>query len=244
VNSVHVLPVEVVRHGRRHPVAVEVLSAHHSWFSFSLTVGDLIVGVGTLALAGFTAWLGFSTRASATATQVAVEASEEPFVIATPTSDWAAIKNHPGEPPVLVGTPPPSDINRVTATDGSFVRLKLWNIGHGPAIAVLVHLLDGDNAALLDPLHQDYALPAGGFADIEIPSPKWVPLPGEGELIIYYTHADGRLYVTKSDVDIDGPIVNCKTYERIPPQSIRIGRSAELLARIKRLVAPGTQRSR
>jgi hypothetical protein len=35
----------------------------------SMTLGDLVVGVGTLLLAGFTCWLGFETRASAQAAQ-------------------------------------------------------------------------------------------------------------------------------------------------------------------------------
>jgi hypothetical protein len=65
MNPVHVLPVEIVRHGRHRPVAVEVLSAHHSWFSLSgsLTLGDAIVGAGTLLLAVFTWKLGRATYA-------------------------------------------------------------------------------------------------------------------------------------------------------------------------------------
>jgi hypothetical protein len=223
MNPVHVLPVELVRHGRHHPVAVEVLSAHHSWFSFSLTLGDLIVGAGTLALAGFTAWLGFSTRASAistrasaAATQAAVEASEEPFVIATPIDELKAMpKLTIDENPLEEGTCPPFQIHRVVQGKDSFVRLKLWNIGHGPAIATAVKLMNRDWTDLLGELHQNYALPAGGFADIDIPSPTWVTLTGQGELIIHYIHANGREYLTTSEVDICDPIVKCKTYRRV-----------------------------
>jgi hypothetical protein len=213
MNPVHVLPVEVVR-AAHHAIPVEVLSAHHSWFSISL--GDLAVGVGTLALAGFTAWLGFSTRASATATRAAVESSEEPFVLATPIDKLQAMpKLTIDEDPLEGGECPPFQIHRVIRDQVSFVRLKLWNIGHGPAIATAVQLLDRDGTDLLGELHQHYPLPAGGFADIDIPSPKWVPLTGQGELIIYYAHANGRQYVTTSEVDIGDPIVSCKTYRRI-----------------------------
>lgn len=51
LNAVHVLPVEVVRAGHR-PVPVEVLSPH--LITWTLTVGDVIVGAGTLLLALFT----------------------------------------------------------------------------------------------------------------------------------------------------------------------------------------------
>jgi hypothetical protein len=51
----------------------------------SLTIGELAVGAGTALLALFTAHLGIETRKSAKAAREAVEASEEPFVIATPT---------------------------------------------------------------------------------------------------------------------------------------------------------------
>lgn len=214
MNPIHVLAIELVRHGRHHPVAVEVLSSHHSWFSISL--GNLVVGVGTLALAGFTAWLGFSTRASTKAAQTAVEASEEPFVVATPTDNLELMILRPHERP-QGGHIPPFAIHRASDVEGkgSFVRLKLWNIGHGPAITTAVQILNRDGTDLLGELHQDYVLPAGGPVDIEIPSPRWVALPGQGRLIIHYAHANGRQYLTISDVDIDDPIVNCKTYKRI-----------------------------
>jgi hypothetical protein len=237
-----VLPVEIVRHGHHHPVAVEVLSAHHSWFSSSLTLGDVIIGVCTLVLAGFTAWLGFSTRASAKAAQTAVEASEEPFVLATPIDKIKAMPRLTiDENPLEGGECPPFQIHRVVQGQVSFVRLKLWNIGHGPAIATAVQLLNRDGTDLLGELHQHYALPAGRSADIDIPSPTWVTLTGQGQLIIHYAHANGRQYLTTSEVDIDDPLVHCKTYERTRPKAERPG---SLTSRIKRLVTPGTQDSR
>jgi hypothetical protein len=62
MSAIHVLPVEVVR-AAHHAIPLEVLSAHHSWFSSSLTLGDLIVGAGTMLLAVFTWKLGRATYA-------------------------------------------------------------------------------------------------------------------------------------------------------------------------------------
>jgi hypothetical protein len=64
MNPVRVLPVEVVRAGH-HAIPVEVLSTHHSLLSIAgtLTLGDLIVGLGTLLLAAFTWKLARATYA-------------------------------------------------------------------------------------------------------------------------------------------------------------------------------------
>ena len=97
--------------------------------SNSTTIGDLIVGGGTALLALFTGWLGFETRASARAARAAVEGAEEPFVIATAT-DWhdSTVRSQ-------------TSIRRVLGEAGkSFVRMPLWNIGHGPAIVEQVSL--------------------------------------------------------------------------------------------------------
>ena len=60
-----------------------------------MTLGDLIVGLGTLALAGFTYWLGRSARTegSQVAQQVELETKRmdvetEPYVVPAPDADW------------------------------------------------------------------------------------------------------------------------------------------------------------
>jgi hypothetical protein len=178
------------------------------------TVGDLIVGGGTLLLAAFTCWLGFETRASAKAAQEAVEASEEPFVIATPT-EFKAMHLREHELPQL-GTIPPLNIHRAlnAAGGGSFVRLRLWNIGDGPAVATAVQLKSADGADLLGPLDQHYAVSAGGIADIEVISPRWPALPDDGTLTIDYTRASGLAYRTTQEVTIFDPSVLSRTYKR------------------------------
>jgi hypothetical protein len=179
----------------------------------SLTVGDLIVGVGTLALACFTAWLGFETRASANAAQEAVEASEEPFVIATSTPRLEDMLLREHELPQL-GSPPPIAIHRATGSEESFVRLRLWNIGDGPAIATAVRLKSSDNSDLLGPLYQHYPVSAGGVMDIEIPSPGWPATLGDGLLTIDYLRANGLRYRTISEMSIGDPTIECRTYSR------------------------------
>jgi hypothetical protein len=85
----------------------------------TLTVGDLLVGGGTLALAAVTVYLGFETRASARAAREAVEAFEEPFVIATPTDDVGAMQLRTGEFSGVRSTGPPREIHRSQEPDGS-----------------------------------------------------------------------------------------------------------------------------
>jgi hypothetical protein len=62
----------------------------------TMTLGDLIVGLGTLALAGFTYWLGKSARAegSQVAAQVQIErerleSADRPYVVPAPDRDWS-----------------------------------------------------------------------------------------------------------------------------------------------------------
>lgn len=64
MNYVRVLPVELIHAGRQ-PTPVEVLDAHSTWLGITstLTLGDLIVGAGTLLSAGFTWRLARATYA-------------------------------------------------------------------------------------------------------------------------------------------------------------------------------------
>jgi hypothetical protein len=62
----------------------------------TMTLGDLLVGLGTLALAGFTYWLGRSARQEGTqvANQVELERErlereQQPWIVLAPDPDWA-----------------------------------------------------------------------------------------------------------------------------------------------------------
>jgi len=70
----------------------------------TMTLGDLIVGLGTLALAAFTYWLGKSARAegSQVAAQVEIErerleAESRPYVVPAPDPDWLMPEDHVGD---------------------------------------------------------------------------------------------------------------------------------------------------
>jgi hypothetical protein len=184
----------------------------------SLTVGDLIVGIGTLALAGFTGWLGSETRQSARAAQAAVESAEEPFVIATPTDDYEhmTLRDHEVGP----GLRPPLGIHRAgePGNVAHFVRLKLWNIGSGPAIVYNVALTDHDGGEFLDLLRDFQPIAAGQAADVEVPSPAWPTDDRVAVMTVRYIRASGAEYETVSDAMIAGRLVACRTYERTGPK--------------------------
>ncbi len=178
----------------------------------SITLGELAVAVGTLALAAITVFLGVETRKSARAAQEAVEASEEPFVIATPTDNLNAMTLRTHERP-QIGTVPPVAIHRADNGDGTyFVRLKLWNIGSGPAIVQQVRLFRDQD--YLDGLEGFTTVGAGQAADIEIPSSAWPRSSAAATLTIDYTRASGLAYRTSQAVVIEDRIVQSTTYAR------------------------------
>src|SRR5271167_1293695 len=137
----------------------------------TMTIGELIVGLGTLALACLTGVLAYQTKRSARASQAAVESAEEPFVISAPTDRLEGMRLREHEHPQS-GTTPPFEIHRAFDNRGHFVRLKLWNIGHGPAIVHRVRLCR-DDIDYLDALPQVYPLGVGHSVDIEIRSSLW-----------------------------------------------------------------------
>jgi hypothetical protein len=92
-------------------------------------------------------------------------------VIATSTPRWEDMKLRPHEAQSLQGgDPPPIAIHRALGSGGagSFVRLRLRNIGQGPAVVTAVQIRS-NGANLLDSLYQNYPVAAGGPADIESP---------------------------------------------------------------------------
>lgn len=184
------------------PVAIEL--------NDGLTFGELLVGLGTLSLACFTGWLGFETRASAKAAQEAVEASEEPFVIATPTDDLQNMVLRSHELTTGDEGYPPFEIHRAHNGDGThFVRLKLWNIGSGPAIVHEVRM--SRDQEFLGGLPHFQPVGAGHAADVEIGSSAWPQSSRAATLTIDYTRASGLDYRTSQEVTIDGPLVLTET---------------------------------
>jgi hypothetical protein len=223
-----------------------VLALKITW-EHKVTYGDAVVGIGTLALAFLTVFLGWETRKSARAAREAVEASEEPFVIATPNED-PKLRNHERGGWLPAGSPesrPPLELHRShedPPNEGThFVRLKLWNIGLGPTIVENVVLRGQHGANYLVTLPEFQPLGAGHAADIEIRSDNWQSdARGHDLLRIIYRHASGRVYETASVVEIIGDIIFVKTYDRVrmkaPGALIRLGWRLGLQPR------PGLQR--
>ena len=148
-------------------------------------------------------------------------------MIATPTERLELMALRPHERPQF-GAIPPFEIHRAHEKDGEgfFVRMKLWNIGLGPAIVEQVRLRRS-NVDFLDSLGRFYTLGAGHAADIEIPSLRWKSSCA-ATLTITYRHASGRQYTTNSEVTIQDEIVSCLTYKRS-----RVDERAGLIAQLE-----------
>lgn len=199
--------------------------------SWHLNAGDLLVGFGTLALAWFTWRLARTTADSATTserTATAAERSAEaalrsldaigmPFVIAVPTP-YEAILLGDHELPQW-GVAPPACIHRASRGGGWFVRMRLMNIGSGPAVVIGVGLSRADDADFLDRIAEHVPIAPGQTSDIEVSSSAWPSTPRTATLQLEYAHANGGIYTTTSEVNIDRDLMWCRTY-------VQVGRSA------------------
>jgi|GEM_PF-3840195 len=172
-----------------------------------MTAGELLVGIGTLALALFTAWLAKRTsrevqlnEISLALTRESIEALDRPFVIATPNENYAALAFlEPG--PVH---------------PGMRFAYRLWNIGKGPAIVEHVSLKEGTGRELLIDSFER-AISAPGVRD-ELNSLK-EGIPGVGaqlSLQIHYRSAAGRTYTTVSRLlVVEDFNCICESFQRI-----------------------------
>lgn len=178
-----------------------------TWIAIG-SVGSFVAAAATTGVALVTRKLAGATKESAQAARDAVEAMEEPFVIAVPTP-FRDLARDVDEPQ------PPEQIHIATRRGiGPLVRLRLWNIGTGPAIVERVTLAPDRGENCLDDLPGgSRPVGAGQWADLQIPSPRPVA-SGDGMLAITYTHSSGRRYQTSSVASIGDPMVFCLTYER------------------------------
>jgi len=181
-----------------------------------MTAGDLLVGIGTLALALFTAWLAQRTsrevrlnEANLALTRESIEALDRPFVIASPsnlykTMAFREFEEHPGM---------------------RFIYC-LWNVGKGPAIVDQVALLDRrgvDHLAEMDSIQR--AIAVDGVRDEITPvSSDGLPGPGyptdELKLQISYRSASGRRYMTESMLMVTSDLLcTCRNFRRVEPPS-------------------------
>lgn len=184
--------------------SVAVLAVH---LSGNINLGELIVGVGTLALAGITWRLARTTGQSVAATQesaeaerASVEAMAMPYIIATPEDDS-----------------PRDEIYRVQPRDGGggTLRLCLWNFGSGPGIVTNLRLVCRDEQLLVD-LPRGIPLAAGSQFNANIDVVSWPTSPKAATLVVEYVHSNGRSYQTESDVTIEDNLLRCLTFRRSP----------------------------
>lgn len=143
---------------------------HASWMIASLidehiTLGDLVVGLGTIALAAFTATLARATsesvvlnRQDLALTRQGLEAADMPFVIAMQVPEKATQGMTPG----IFHLRPGREADVLT------IRLRLQNLGKGPAIVSAVELAYGHDSGLMWGLASDIPIPADQCSDIEM----------------------------------------------------------------------------
>jgi hypothetical protein len=196
------------------PLALEV--------SDNMDFGELIVGVGTLALAAITGLLAWKTSASVATAKVSAEAAREsakaerdsveamamPYVIAVPTP-ISDLTLHP------YAASPPEEIHRERplGDDRGLLRLRLRNLGSGPTIATNVHLIS-DEVELLQKLPRHIPIAANDFSDEGIRMTGWPATPTMAVLQVEYLHSNGRSYRTYSEVTVEDDMLRCYTFRR------------------------------
>jgi hypothetical protein len=175
-----------------------------AWLHFTgdLPLGDLLVAVGTLLLAGFTWRLAQQTKADVALTRQSVEAIDMPFVIATAIPTAGTIQFHRAGSAVYTETG---------------LQVRLWNLGQGPAIVTNASLkLDG--AEVMHPWPNSVPVGHGQAADpylvAALQHDEKAPDPffddeREGVFVIDYSHASGSTYQTVSRMRV-GRAARCR----------------------------------
>ena len=183
--------------------------------SGDLTLGDLLVGVGTLALAGFTYRLSVYTQRQVHESGREITTSRESLQVARDSTEAA-------DRPYVIPTPMPGTSNIEFRANGE-LTIRLWNLGRGPAIVSDVQLVLGDHEVLASlpgfiPVH------AGGAADqaLRVRGPV-VDLMGrdelgeQGTLRVFYNSASGTTYMTLSAVRRIETRIACRHFIRSEP---------------------------
>lgn len=173
-----------------------------------MSLGELLVAAGTLALAGFTWWLAQKTSQEVAKTEEGLQLTRESI--------------EAQDMPFVIGSPDPSvspSIRIRAFPDGlGFLSIRLWNLGKGPAMVSELSLRTGDGD-LLNPLEVQIPVATGEVRDLTHPiagSVDDLPERWSGELLILYSHASGARYVTVSKVDVDARALTCRSYSRRP----------------------------
>lgn len=182
-------------------------------FHWEANLGEAIVGLGTLALAWFTWRLARQTKREVDAstesiglTRQSIEAQDMPYVIAV------AIPEGVGERRFWMRWRKRRDVERV------YLRLRLWNIGRGPAIVRDIKLLFPAEEDLLYARQGEVPLGPDQEYDQLVLDVNGEPPGGEqlGQLRVYYAHTSGTEYMTVSPAKVGDLGVKCTGFRREP----------------------------
>jgi hypothetical protein len=177
-------------------------------------LGDLIVGIGTLALAGVTWQLAKSSERS-------LEALDLPFLLATPDRDRAYDLT-----PVFEEGEEPVDFEWA-------LFVELVNLGAGPAILDGIGLTEDTTGEELvkEDWEVDWLIKAGDESPLTtgVPLRKDFPDPGSSlTLKVYYRSASGNRYVTLHQIRVRKP----PHAHRLNFRRERLGKSRHFLPRL------------
>lgn len=156
-----------------------------------MTAGDVFVGLGTLALAVFTAWLAWKTSAEVKhgetqlrLTQESIEAIDRPFVVVSRRDEEMA----------------------ELLEDGTILKFALSNLGKGPGIVnELTFVSSAGENLLKKPLGEARSLAPDNLVKLKLPLAK--PLH-DGEMLTMrtlYSSASGYRYCTESKLQFRAP---------------------------------------
>jgi hypothetical protein len=154
-----------------------------------MTAGELVVGIGTLALAAFTAWLAWRTSAEVTASEEqirvsreSIEAQDRPFVVVQGNT---ALRH------------------RIQFIQ-SLLMFGINNVGKGAALVEETELLTGEGTNLFNaPLEAVLVLAAGEERNLRMPAEKGIPNAGTSLILrVWYRSASGARYVTESQLEV------------------------------------------
>ena len=187
-----------------------------------MTAGDLVVGVGTLALAGFTAWLAWRTSHEVKVgeeqlrlTRESIEALERPFVLPESRGDRGG----------LISQATLSAAQALPALPISVV-LTLKNYGKGPALVDRVQLTaPAGDEALENPLDGNIrAIAPDAKLKLAVPLQTSYPDVGsEVKLRVFYRSTSGGSYATVSAGTVqDKGVVQFSEHRRVDLNEIEI----------------------
>jgi hypothetical protein len=203
-----------------------------SFFSPHMTYGDLLVGIGTLALAALTGRLAWQTQRTADAAVASIllerqglDVAQQSAAAAMRGADAAFIEAEALTLPFVVLTPDPTKfvtnprgsapIRRVNNTH---VEAQLLNIGAGAAVVTGVSMVGNGAVELLGPAAQPQRplAPQGADNVLLKTTNTWLGVGAQLTMSIKYQAPDGRRLqtVTVASLQGNGDEIVCHSFAR------------------------------